>query len=382
MARQPAGLAAARGRCVEEYEYDGIETCAADGTCALACPLGIDTGQAGQGRSRGREHGDAGRAHGAARGAALGRRSSARRAPGCAPATARRQAADEGRERGARARRSATSWSRRGPTRCRTPRPAELPPTRRDGAAAVYMPACINRIFGARRAATGRAPACPRRWSRSRRAPGCRCGSRPTSRATAAACRGARRATRDGHAAMANGTRSSALWRWSDGGELPVVIDASSCTHGLGREMAEALEGENAERHAKLEILDSIAWAHDRLLPNLEVGAQARLGRRAPDLLGAPPRPVAEARRDRRRARRRGHVPPQRDLLRHGRRPRPAPSGADRGRDGRRRRPSSAAARFDAHLCSNRTCEIGLQQGTGRAYESFVFALEAATRPR
>ncbi len=36
--------------------------------------------------------------------------------------------------------------------------------------------------------------------------------------------------------------------------------------------------------------------------------------------------------------------------------------------------------RFDAHLCSNRTCEIGLQQGTGRAYESFVFALEAATR--
>ena len=31
---------------------------------------------------------------------------------------------------------------------------------------------------------------------------------------------------------------------------------------------------------------------------------------------------------------------------------------------------------FDAHVCSNRTCEIGLQQGTGRPYESFVFALE------
>ena len=35
---------------------------------------------------------------------------------------------------------------------------------------------------------------CPRRWSRSRRAPGCRCGSRPTWPATAARCRGARRA--------------------------------------------------------------------------------------------------------------------------------------------------------------------------------------------
>jgi D-lactate dehydrogenase len=36
---------------------------------------------------------------------------------------------------------------------------------------------------------------------------------------------------------------------------------------------------------------------------------------------------------------------------------------------------------FDAHLCSNRTCEIGLQQGIGAAFESFVFALEQASRP-
>ena len=34
----------------------------------------------------------------------------------------------------------------------------------------------------------------------------------------------------------------------------------------------------------------------------------------------------------------------------------------------------------DAHLCSNRTCEIGLSQVTGEAYESFVFALDEATR--
>ncbi len=35
----------------------------------------------------------------------------------------------------------------------------------------------------------------------------------------------------------------------------------------------------------------------------------------------------------------------------------------------------------DAYLSSNRTCEIGLQQGTGEAYESFLIALERATRP-
>ena len=35
---------------------------------------------------------------------------------------------------------------------------------------------------------------------------------------------------------------------------------------------------------------------------------------------------------------------------------------------------------YDALLCSNRTCEIGLQMGTGGCYESVVLALEWATR--
>ena len=40
-----------------------------------------------------------------------------------------------------------------------------------------------------------------------------------------------------------------------------------------------------------------------------------------------------------------------------------------------------AGTHHDAALCSNRTCEIGLQQSTGDAFTSFVFLLEAATRP-
>ena len=35
---------------------------------------------------------------------------------------------------------------------------------------------------------------------------------------------------------------------------------------------------------------------------------------------------------------------------------------------------------FDAHLSSNRTCEIGLSRATGAEYESFVFLLEELTR--
>lgn len=36
--------------------------------------------------------------------------------------------------------------------------------------------------------------------------------------------------------------------------------------------------------------------------------------------------------------------------------------------------------RFDAHISSNRTCEIGLEQGTGREYRSFVHLLDEMTR--
>ena len=39
-----------------------------------------------------------------------------------------------------------------------------------------------------------------------------------------------------------------------------------------------------------------------------------------------------------------------------------------------------SAHRADAYLSSNRTFEIGLRQVTGEAYESFVFALDEATR--
>jgi D-lactate dehydrogenase len=44
MARQPSGSPVQRA-LLEQYEYDGIQTCAADGTCQIACPLGIDTGK-------------------------------------------------------------------------------------------------------------------------------------------------------------------------------------------------------------------------------------------------------------------------------------------------------------------------------------------------
>src|SRR5260221_4551759 len=43
MARQSPG-SPMLARLQEEYQYDGIETCAGDGTCAIPCPIGTNTG--------------------------------------------------------------------------------------------------------------------------------------------------------------------------------------------------------------------------------------------------------------------------------------------------------------------------------------------------
>jgi len=67
---------------------------------------------------------------------------------------------------------------------------------------------------------------------------------------------------------MANATLQ-AMWGWTGQGSLPVVVDASSCSVGLADEMVPSLTEENQARHEKLEILDSIAWAADHLLPKL-----------------------------------------------------------------------------------------------------------------
>ncbi|MFZ1994194.1 MAG: FAD-binding and (Fe-S)-binding domain-containing protein, partial [Solirubrobacteraceae bacterium] len=55
MARQPPG-SPVRAALNEQYEYDGIETCAVDGSCITACPVAIDTGTLIKDLRR-REHG-------------------------------------------------------------------------------------------------------------------------------------------------------------------------------------------------------------------------------------------------------------------------------------------------------------------------------------
>jgi D-lactate dehydrogenase len=146
-----------------------------------------------------------------------------------------------------------------------------------------------------------------------------------------------------------------------------VVVDATSCTQGL-------LETEPGVR-----VIDALAWAHDELLPRLTVAR--RLSR-------AVVHPTCASRHlglDRALA---GVAAAVADEV-------IVPPGAtccgmagDRGL----LHPELVAAALreeadevrdheaDAFLSSNRTCEIGLRQVTGKPYESFVFALDEATR--
>ena len=173
---------------------------------------------------------------------------------------------------------------------------------------------------------------------------------------------------------------ADALWRWTAGGRLPVVIDATSCAHGLVQDVAERLDDDARERFAGIEILDSIAWVHDHLLERLTVRERVATVAVHPTCssghLGLAPKLEAVARALAEEvlvpagttccgmAGDRGLLHPE------------LPASALRDVA-----PELEGLELDACLCSNRTCEIALHEHTGRPYASFVLLLEELTRP-
>src|SRR5262245_43330275 len=369
MARQPVG-SPVQLTLLEQYEYDGIQTCAADGTCQIACPLGIDTGKLVK-EFRQREHTPRAQRQGVKAAERFGRlerlaRTALRTGAAAAPlmraaSTATRALVSDD---------VVPTW----PSNMPPPAPAELPRTAREGAAAVYMPACINRIFGPPRGGlhlpeamvTVSARAGMPVWIPDDVAGHC-CSVPWSSKGYA-----------DGARLMSNRTVES-LWRWSGEGDLPVVIDASSCALGLASELADDLTDENRERHAGLEILDSVAWAQ-RLLPNLTIGR--KLG-------SVAIHPTCSTRHLGLERQLREIAAEMADEVHQPVRATCCGMAGDRGLlhpelTASATREESAElrdSRHDAYLCSNRTCEIGLQQGKGAAYESFLIALERVSRP-
>jgi D-lactate dehydrogenase len=347
IARQPNG-SAVQEALLGELGYEALDTCAADGSCQLACPVGIDTGALVK-ELRAERHTE--------------------RAERAALATAKRWKTVESASRavlrvgGGAARRTRKGRALPGAAS------GSLPASTREGAAAVYVPSCTNRIFGggpveALVAVSARAgmPV----WIPDDVAGSC-CGLPWSSKGFG-----------DAHRHKAN-ELVERLWAWSDEGALPIVIDAASCTGQVVEPGQGTLSEANAAHLAELRILDSVAWAHDRLLPELQIVrkldaaaihptcATGRQGdaRRLAALAAALADDVFQ--------------PPTATCCGF---------AGDRGishpeltASATRTEATELSDRtFDAYLSSNRTCEIGLTRATGHEYESVINALDRATR--
>jgi D-lactate dehydrogenase len=360
-----------------EYQYNGIETCAGDGMCSIPCPIGINTGSLIK-QFRALENSPAAEAvalqlakhwkavEPLARLSLWGAHAFSSLF-GVKPLTALTTVA-----------RSVVSPDLMPAVPGPMPRAAsELPKTDRKGAAAVYFCACINRMFG-RDPAGAAVPSLAEAFvSLSKRA------GKPLwiPRDVAGLCcstpwksKGYRR----GHKHMAQ-TVADAMWRWSEGGVLPIVVDAASCTLGFKEDIATQLEGERKKQYESLKIIDSIAWCHD-LLPNLTIPHKLRRAAVHPTCsitqlgLAGALKEIARCLADD------VEVPigttccgtaGDRGLLH----PELVVSATREVRLVLIDRP------FDAYLSANRTCEMGLRHATARPYESFIFLLEELSRP-
>jgi D-lactate dehydrogenase len=360
---------------LEQYEYDAIETCAADGTCSLACPVGIDTGALVK-ELRARAHTpraervalELARRWDAVEGAARG---ALRVGAGGGDGTLR---ALSGLGRAAVSHELIPEWGPSMPSAAS----ARAPATGREGAVAVYFPACVNRIFGNPRERAGE-PSLPEAMVAISARAGQPLWIPPDVAGRCCATPWSSKGHRAGQRLMARRTATAVL-SWTRDGELPLLVDASSCAQGLlSEEFREALEEEQLERVQAVRVLDSIEWVHDRLLGSLQLeGRLSSLALHVPCAavhLGLEDklRTIVDELADE------VLVPldagccgmaGDRGLL-HPELPAAALAGAAR---------ELAGCAPDACLCSNRTCEIALETVTGRPYESIVAALERLTR--
>jgi D-lactate dehydrogenase len=345
-----------------DYQYDAIDTCAVDGMCQTACPVLIDTGNLTR-RLRAGQHGRVERTAwtSAARhwdgvtraaGQAL---TAARAVPAAVPAAATAAG------RALLGAGVVPAWSAelpRGGTR-RRPRRASDP-------AAVYFPACLSTMFGPAGGSGGSGvrdaflALCDRAGVTVRVPAGIAtlcCGTPWKSKGITG-----------GYAAM-RARVIPALRRATGNAALPVVVDAASCTEGLGQLLAD--QG--------FQVVDAVAFVDSAVLPGLPAARRAgsivihptcsstRLGLN-PALLRVAAAAAEEV------------IQPgdwgccafagDRGLLH------PELTASATAAEARavRQHPASAYASL------NRTCELGMSRATGHPYQHVLEVLEQVTR--
>jgi D-lactate dehydrogenase len=361
----------------DDYAYDGIDTCAVDGMCQTACPVSINTGDLVR-RLRAE---NAGKIEQAAWKSASRHWAGATRAGGTAltiadaiPAPVVTAATKIGRAVLGADTVPLYSADLPGGGRRRMPREASR-------AAAVYFPACIGTMFGP--AGSG--------------GPIGMEGDGGVSDAFLALCdrAGVKVTVPDGIASFCCGTpwKSKgftdgyhrmtdavlpALLDASDGGRLPVVCDAASCTEGLATMQSLAA---NSTEYAALHFVDAVEFVHDHVLAALTVTSPIASIAVHPTCsstaLGITGKLTAIA----------SAISPDAVV--------PVDWGCgafagDRGLLHPELTASASAAEaaevnsrpFAEYASVNRTCELGMSRATGHQYRHILELVEQATRPR
>ncbi|WP_256863441.1 FAD-binding and (Fe-S)-binding domain-containing protein, partial [Microbispora sp. GKU 823] len=384
-AAQAAGDHALARQLEEEYGYDAVDTCAVDGMCATACPVLINTGDLTK-RLRAGRHGRA--AHTAWKSAARHWDGVTRAMDLALDAAAAAPAGlAEGASRAARAVAgpdTVPQWSRDLPAGGRRRRPAPA----RD-ADAVYLPSCLNTMFAPADGGPGVMTALLRLAERAGlrlhvpQGIGSLCCGTPWSS----------KGLGGGYAVMRRRVRETLLAA-TDGGKIPVVSDAASCTEGFERLTAAASEEPAAVEEPApagsgrpdvagrpgvaaapaVRVLDAVTFVAEHVLPRLPQPPQdrklaslalhptcssVRLG------LDAAVTKIAEA------VATKVAVPDgwqccafagDRGLLH----PELTASAT------RAEAASVAEGDFAAHASVNRTCEIGMTRATGKTYHHLL----------
>lgn len=373
MARQEEG-SEVLAQLQKEYQYDAVDMCAADGTCSIPCPISIDTG------------------------AVMKKLRSQQATPArekVALTTAQRwelveklaragivsanKVPHKPLELGANMARNVVAPDLLPTVPGPLPKAASrLPETPREGAGALYFPACINRIFGRPAGAAKDSVDLPRAivelgrragqpvWIPEDVAGDC-CGTPWSSKGYKEGFEyQAQKIVRD-------------LWHWSEHGRLPIVVDAASCTHGLLDSVPEVLSPADRELWEDLKILDVVEWLRDEIAPHLPI---------VKSMGSIAVHPTCST----------DHMGISQDLLDLANLCGDAkiPEGAmccgsagDRvmlhpelvESATREERASLDAEHFDAYVSDNRTCEMGLEMIAGKTYDSIAVLLERASRP-
>jgi D-lactate dehydrogenase len=250
---ETAGDFATRDALLQDYKFDGLETCATDGMCATTCPVAINTGDLVK-RLRAENH------------SPFQNKMALRLAKNFALLeSSARFAVRTGfvfnTIFGQNFMRNLTAilpamprWSNF------IERPPKIEKTSVENPSVIYFSSCISRLMGGEiidlfQSVCEKANVKMAMLSQSK---GACCGQIFSSKGFA-----------DAYRFTANQTVEK-LWKNSGEGKIPIVLDVTSCTQTL-KSSRQYLTDENQAHFDKLMILDMIEFAADFLLPNLKI---------------------------------------------------------------------------------------------------------------